>query len=88
LPVNLRGVWSRLLAEVAAMLPRGGGSIADAGSVLGPAAAANASAYFAAEQAVVGLTRAPEHLAVTWSRRSAFTERVLRSGKAGPGSGD
>jgi hypothetical protein len=30
----------------------------------------------------VGLTRALEHLAVTWSRRSPFTDRVLRSSKA------
>jgi hypothetical protein len=30
----------------------------------------------------VGLTRALEHLVVTWSRRSAFTDRVLKSGEA------
>ena len=30
----------------------------------------------------VGLTRATDHLAVTWVRRSAFTERVMRSNKA------
>ena len=30
----------------------------------------------------VGLTRAEDHLVVTWSRRSAFTERVLHSTKA------
>ena len=30
----------------------------------------------------VGLTRAEDHLVVTWSCRSAFTERVLHSTKA------
>ncbi len=32
----------------------------------------------------VGLTRAIDHLAVTWSGRSDFTERILRSTKAAP----
>jgi ATP-dependent exoDNAse (exonuclease V) beta subunit len=32
----------------------------------------------------VGLTRAMDHLAVTWSGRSDFTGRVLRSNKAVP----
>ena len=30
-----------------------------------------------------GLTRATDHLAVTWAGQSAFTDRVLRSNKAG-----
>jgi len=30
----------------------------------------------------VGLTRATDHLVVTWAGRSPFTERVLRSNKA------
>ena len=29
----------------------------------------------------VGLTRATDHLVVTWAGRSVFTDRVLRSGK-------
>jgi hypothetical protein len=32
----------------------------------------------------VGLTRAIDHLAVTWSGRSDFTDRILRSTKAAP----
>jgi ATP-dependent exoDNAse (exonuclease V) beta subunit len=32
----------------------------------------------------VGLTRAMDHLAVTWSGRSAFADRVLHSTKAAP----
>jgi superfamily I DNA/RNA helicase len=32
----------------------------------------------------VGLTRAIDHLAVTWSGRSEFTDRILRSNKAVP----
>jgi hypothetical protein len=32
----------------------------------------------------VGLTRAMDHLAVTWSGRSDFTDRILRSTKAAP----
>jgi hypothetical protein len=32
----------------------------------------------------VGLTRAIDHLAATWSDRSDFTDRVLRSTKAAP----
>jgi ATP-dependent exoDNAse (exonuclease V) beta subunit len=32
----------------------------------------------------VGLTRAMDHLAVTWSGRSDFADRVLRSNKAVP----
>ncbi len=32
----------------------------------------------------VGLTRAIDHLAVTWSGRSDFTDRILRSTKASP----
>jgi hypothetical protein len=35
----------------------------------------------------VGLTRAIDHLAVTWSGRSDFTDRILRSTKAAPLSG-
>jgi hypothetical protein len=30
----------------------------------------------------VGLTRAIDHLAVTWTGRSAFTDRILRASKA------
>jgi superfamily I DNA/RNA helicase len=29
----------------------------------------------------VGLTRAIDHLAVTWAGRSAFTDRILRTSK-------
>jgi ATP-dependent exoDNAse (exonuclease V) beta subunit len=32
----------------------------------------------------VGLTRAMDHLAVTWAGRSDFTDRILRSNKAEP----
>ena len=32
----------------------------------------------------VGLTRATDHLVVTWAGRSVFTDRVLRSNKAEP----
>jgi len=58
LAANLRGAWLYLRAEVAAMLPRGGGAIVNAASVLGLVAAPNAAAYCAAKHAVVGLTRA------------------------------
>ncbi|CAN5800191.1 NERD domain-containing protein/DEAD/DEAH box helicase [soil metagenome] len=36
----------------------------------------------------VGLTRAIDHLAVTWSGRSRFTDRILRSTKAQPLPGE
>ncbi|MFJ7150524.1 SDR family NAD(P)-dependent oxidoreductase [Streptomyces sp. NPDC100445] len=56
--VNVRGIWNCLRHEIAAMLPRGGGSIVNNSSVAGLVAIPAAAPYIASKHAVVGLTRA------------------------------
>ncbi len=57
LGVNLRGVWHCMKAELAAMLPAGGGAIVNIASVAGLIGAPKAAAYTASKHAVVGLTK-------------------------------
>lgn len=56
--VNVRGVFNCLRAEIAAMLPGGGGTIVNNSSVGGLVAIPTAAPYIASKHAVVGLTRA------------------------------
>jgi NAD(P)-dependent dehydrogenase (short-subunit alcohol dehydrogenase family) len=56
--VNVRGLWNCLRAEIAAMLPTGGGAIVNNSSVGGLVAIPTAAPYIAAKHAVIGFTRA------------------------------
>ncbi|WP_431681630.1 glucose 1-dehydrogenase [Kitasatospora sp. KL5] len=56
--VNLRGVWSCMRHEIAAMLRTGGGSIVNTSSVAGLVATPVAAPYVVSKHAVVGLTKA------------------------------
>ncbi|MFI1393995.1 SDR family NAD(P)-dependent oxidoreductase [Streptomyces sp. NPDC020681] len=56
--INVRGLWNCLRHEIAAMLPRGGGSIVNNSSVAGLVAIPAAAPYIASKHAVVGFTRA------------------------------
>ncbi|WP_030763064.1 SDR family NAD(P)-dependent oxidoreductase [Streptomyces griseus] len=58
LDTNVRGVWNCLRAEIAAMLPTGGGAIVNNSSVGGLVAIPAAAPYVASKHAVAGLTRA------------------------------
>jgi NAD(P)-dependent dehydrogenase (short-subunit alcohol dehydrogenase family) len=58
LAVNLDGVFLCMKAEIAAMLPRGGGAIVNVGSTASLGGAAGMPAYTASKHAVLGLTRA------------------------------
>lgn len=55
--VNLTGVFHCLKHELAAMLPRGAGSIVNVSSVLGVAGLGSAAGYTAAKHGVIGLTK-------------------------------
>ena len=58
LDTNLTGVFNSTKAELAWMLPAGGGSIVNMGSLSSLLAEKHMSAYIASKHAVVGLTRA------------------------------
>ncbi|MET9351349.1 SDR family NAD(P)-dependent oxidoreductase [Streptomyces termitum] len=58
LDTNVRGLWNCLRAEIAAMLPTGGGAIVNNSSVGGLVAIPTAAPYVASKHAVVGFTRA------------------------------
>jgi NAD(P)-dependent dehydrogenase (short-subunit alcohol dehydrogenase family) len=55
--VNLNGVFYGMRYEIPAMLDSGGGSIVNIASILGSVGFATSSAYVAAKQGVVGLTK-------------------------------
>lgn len=58
LDTNLTGVFNSTKAELGQMLPKGGGSIVNMGSLSSLLAEKHMSAYIASKHAVVGLTRA------------------------------
>lgn len=58
LDTNLTGVFNSTRAELARMLPTGGGSIVNMGSLSSLLAERHMAAYIASKHAVVGLTRA------------------------------
>ena len=55
--VNLSGVFYGMQAQIAAMLPSGGGSIINMASVLGAVGGPRSPAYAAAKHGVIGLTQ-------------------------------
>lgn len=57
LAVDFTGVFSCMRAEIAAMLPRGGGTIVNVASTTGLTGTPTAALYSAAKHAVIGLTR-------------------------------
>lgn len=56
--INVGGVRNCMRAEIAQMLPAGGGAIVNMGSTLGLVGARHSAAYVASKHAVVGLTKA------------------------------
>jgi NAD(P)-dependent dehydrogenase (short-subunit alcohol dehydrogenase family) len=58
LGVNLDGTFLCMKAEIAAMLPRGGGAIVNVGSTASLGGAAGMPAYTASKHGLLGLTRA------------------------------
>jgi NAD(P)-dependent dehydrogenase (short-subunit alcohol dehydrogenase family) len=56
--VNVKGVWSCMKHEVAAMLKTGGGSIVNNSSVAGLIGMGGVAVYAASKHAVIGLTKA------------------------------
>jgi NAD(P)-dependent dehydrogenase (short-subunit alcohol dehydrogenase family) len=58
LAVNLDGVFLCMKAEIAAMLPRGGGAIINVGSTASLGGVAGMPAYTASKHGLLGLTRA------------------------------
>jgi NAD(P)-dependent dehydrogenase (short-subunit alcohol dehydrogenase family) len=58
LAVNLDGTFLCMKAEIAAMLPRGGGAIVNVGSTASLGGAAGMPAYTASKHGLLGLTRA------------------------------
>jgi len=55
--INLSGVFYGMQAQIAAMLPKGHGSIINIASVLGAVGAPRSPAYVAAKHGVIGLTQ-------------------------------
>jgi NAD(P)-dependent dehydrogenase (short-subunit alcohol dehydrogenase family) len=65
LAVDFVGIYSCMRAQIAAMLPRGGGTIVNVASTTGLTGTPTAALYSAAKHAVIGLTRstAKEYIA-------------------------
>jgi NAD(P)-dependent dehydrogenase (short-subunit alcohol dehydrogenase family) len=65
LAVDFVGIFSCMRAQIAAMLPRGGGTIVNVASTTGLTGTPTAALYSAAKHAVIGLTRstAKEYIA-------------------------
>ncbi|MBB6242388.1 glucose 1-dehydrogenase [Rhodanobacter sp. MP1X3] len=57
LAVDVQGVFSCMRAEIAAMLPNGGGTIVNVASITGLSGTPSAALYSAGKHAVIGLTR-------------------------------
>jgi len=55
--VNLSGVFYCMRAEIPAMLPAGGGSIVNVGSILGSVGFAQSVAYVSAKHGLIGMTK-------------------------------